>query len=227
MNVVLGLDLFLIGLGLLVGLVVGLAILAAPDSSLAKSQHQDYVKGITSWSAIFLNFVFLGGIPFVWVAVTRQDAWEGTKRYFGFHTPLRSLGIGAGLAGWFVGPILLLGFLLSRGHGAASDASTSQIVATPAILLVFTALSAGLGEEIFFRGLLYRWTGWWAQALFFALAHFANGAPLQLGIALGIGLLFGWLRRAGWSLWALVAAHTVYDGTLLLVGKYAPGFWGS
>jgi membrane protease YdiL (CAAX protease family) len=79
------------------------------------------------------------------------------------------------------------------------------------------ALSAGVVEEIFFRGLLQPRIGLLASTGLFALAHLSYGQPFMLvGVTL-LSLLYGLLVRWRQSVWAAIAAHTLFDLVQLLV----------
>ena len=90
----------------------------------------------------------------------------------------------------------------------------------PALLMV--GLGAGIGEEIMFRGVLFRIVEeglgtWWAlavSALFFGLAHLANpGATLwsSLAIAIEAGVLFGLLYHLSRSLPLCMGLHATWN----------------
>jgi membrane protease YdiL (CAAX protease family) len=89
-------------------------------------------------------------------------------------------------------------------------------------IAVLVAVCAGVGEELFFRGFLQRYLGPWWQGVLFGLAHATGGYLPQVVFALGMGLVFGQLVKRGWSLWALITAHFLYDFTLLALALVAP-----
>lgn len=90
----------------------------------------------------------------------------------------------------------------------------------PALLVV--GLGAGIGEEILFRGVLFRIVEeglgtWWAlliSALFFGAVHMGNpGATLwsSVAIALEAGLLFGMLYHMTRSLALCMGLHAAWN----------------
>lgn len=92
----------------------------------------------------------------------------------------------------------------------------------PALLVV--GLGAGIGEEIMFRGVLFRIVEeglgtWWAlviSALFFGAVHLGNpGATLWSSIAIAIeaGLLFGMLYHVTRSLALCMGLHAAWNFT--------------
>src|SRR4029079_2741654 len=79
------------------------------------------------------------------------------------------------------------------------------------------ALSAGVIEEIFFRGFLQPRGGILFSTGLFAFAHLGYGQPFMLvGVTL-LSLLYGELLRRRGNVWAPIAAHAVFDLVQLLV----------
>lgn len=90
----------------------------------------------------------------------------------------------------------------------------------PALLMV--GLGAGIGEEILFRGVLFRiveeglgsWIALIASALFFGMAHLHNpGATPWSSVAIAVeaGLLFGLLYHLTRSLWVCMGLHAAWN----------------
>jgi membrane protease YdiL (CAAX protease family) len=90
----------------------------------------------------------------------------------------------------------------------------------PALLLV--GLGAGIGEEILFRGVLFRiveeglgtWAALLVSALFFGAVHLGNpGATLWSSAAIAIvaGLLFGLLYHVTRSLYLCMGVHAAWN----------------
>ncbi|MEW6319900.1 MAG: CPBP family intramembrane glutamic endopeptidase [Acidobacteriota bacterium] len=78
--------------------------------------------------------------------------------------------------------------------------------------LVVVGLSAGVGEEWLFRGLLQPLTGWVAASLLFGLAHVASPRMLAFGVwAACMGLALGGLAIVAGGVIAPMVAHGVYD----------------
>lgn len=201
-TLLLGIDLALLGLAL-----VSTIFLTLTGRSVAVK-----VDRATLWGEVAVNLLALGVIPFAWVVGTRVRAWEGAKRYLRLDRPLVGLVEGALWGLGAVGALLLLGSILAALHRAPSNPQADAILdaVTPALALAL-ALGAAVGEEIFFRGLLQRWTGVWGQAVLFGLFHLSYGTVLQVLAPLALGLLLGWLVRRGAPLWTAMAAHFVFD----------------
>lgn len=223
-DVVLGLDLFFTGLGVLLGALVGLSLVIGADAGAGT--QPDPVGYADLWTLQAFNFLLIGAVPLAWVLGTRRRAWLGTVRYLGLQGAGRGALLGVGLSGWLLlGVALVLAVVsllpepVQAFLGGPSSAAREPVPGMGEVLdwplAVFLALTAGVGEEILFRGVLQRWMGVWPQAILFVAAHMGNGFPLQWVIALGMGVAFGYLRQAGWSLVALMAAHAAYDLFLL------------
>ena len=83
--------------------------------------------------------------------------------------------------------------------------------------IVLVALSAGVGEEILFRGAIQHALGLWGTSFLFGLMH-----PLSLAYVLYAtvaGLLLGWLAIATQSLLAPIVCHTIIDALLLWAAR--------
>lgn len=94
--------------------------------------------------------------------------------------------------------------------------------------LIFISLFAGIGEEIFFRGVLQRlfirafknpWMGIVLTAAIFSGIHFQFFGffpRLALGIVLGV---IYWYSG---SLWTAILAHFIYDGFIIVLVYFNP-----
>lgn len=82
------------------------------------------------------------------------------------------------------------------------------------------AISAGIGEELFFRGALQPVIGLVPTAILFGLGH--TGGPFRRETlpyflyTLLWGLIFGWAYDAAQALWPLIVAHAGFDFAILL-----------
>jgi membrane protease YdiL (CAAX protease family) len=135
-----------------------------------------------------------------------------------------AMGTAIGLAIWLLVllVLLLLAGLVSLVGGAESlpaepPAIVLWIGGLPILARVAIALSAGIVEEIFFRGFLQQRIGVLPSTALFVLAHVAYGQPFMLvGVAM-LSLLYAQLKRRRGSVWAPIAAHAVFDLVQLLV----------
>ncbi len=222
LHVIMGLNLALIGLNLVVGLFVGLVIMFAPDSALAEEFRDLIGIGLPSWGGVAFAFVSMGLVPVVWLLGTRVEPWKGTVEFLRLDLEWRWVWRGFALLGVLLAAYAALigvSVLFPEEEEPEGFAEAVEKLSWPLILAV--ALTAGITEEILFRGVLFRWVGWWGQGLLFAAAHVAAGNPWQIGFTLAVGLAFGWLRLRGWSLVSLMIAHVLYDVVALAVLKIA------
>ena len=138
---------------------------------------------------------------------------------------LREVGFGL-----LVGPFLWMAVLLavgglalllkSLGYGDVLPEAAPELItfmaSLPVLLRLALSLSAGVVEEIFFRGFLQRRIGIGMSTLFFVLAHLTYEAPLMLvGVTL-LSLSFAGLTAVRGNVWPAVAAHTLFDAVQLL-----------
>jgi len=94
-------------------------------------------------------------------------------------------------------------------------------------LVPWLVLIVPVSEEVFFRGYMFRWlleragarTGFTLSAAAFALLHFN---PSGFLIYFGVGLILAWVCRRTGGLLAPIAAHVVYNTTVLTVALLSP-----
>ena len=94
----------------------------------------------------------------------------------------------------------------------------------PVLWRVMLSLSAGVVEELFFRGFLMPRVGFGLSNVLFVLAHLNYEQPfLLLGVAL-LSIAFSLLVRWRGNIWPAIAAHFLFDAIqLLLVVPAAAG----
>ena len=85
------------------------------------------------------------------------------------------------------------------------------------------AVCAGVGEELFFRGLVQTELGIVAASVLFSVLHFGPAAFKYLLISViytAIGFYFGFLLVFYHSLWVPIVAHVTYDFIALIYIRY-------
>jgi membrane protease YdiL (CAAX protease family) len=105
-------------------------------------------------------------------------------------------------------------FIAPASQRQVSNVSTmlfSQFNTVPAV--VFLGLTAGVAEEVLFRGAMLPRFGVLITALLFAAVHTQYAATFATLEVFVLGLGLGWLRRAGGTLPAIVT-HAGYDITV-------------
>ncbi|MEA3013387.1 MAG: protease family protein [Sphingomonadales bacterium] len=135
---------------------------------------------------------------------------------------LRAIAIDGMLGALMVGAVLAASHGFDLAFGPASPAGAEALLVRQAAdipLWILLALSAGLVEELTFRGYLQRqfgallgnrWLGALAQAILFGVTHGYQGPALVLKIAL-LGMMFGALALCRRSLVPGIIAHAGVD----------------
>jgi hypothetical protein len=134
-----------------------------------------------------------------------------------------ALGVGLGLIAWplLIGALLVTVLLMVAfgGEQLVPQEPPDLIVwlaGLPVVVKLGIALSAGVVEEIFFRGFLQPRVGIALSTLLFVLAHLSYDQPFMLiGVTL-LSLFFAGLVAWRQNLWAAIAAHTLFDAVQLL-----------
>jgi len=186
----------------------------------------DY-SAIPTWQLFVVHALFLLTVGAWWVAGFAGSA-ASLREQVGLTggAPLRELAFGAvfGIGAWVVvlaGIYLVaIGLAIFGAEDALPSSPPGAVVwlAGQAVgVRIALALSAGVVEEIFFRGLLQPRIGYLASTALFALAHLAYGQPFLLVGVTMLSLIYGALVIWRQSVWAAIAAHAVFDLVQLLV----------
>lgn len=212
----------LLGIVFWLGIFLPLATLGGPEpdlSSINRAQlfmlHGVFLLTLTGWYLLG----YAGG--------PRSES-SSFGRQFGLRSPAiwKDLGIGlaAGVGAWVAVLLVLiiLGVLIWTLGGEDAlprepPALVPWIAALPIGLRLALSASAGLVEEIFFRGLLQPRAGVAFSTVLFVMAHVGYGQPLMLvGVTL-LSLAFAALVRWRQNIWSAVVAHAVFDTLQLTV----------
>jgi membrane protease YdiL (CAAX protease family) len=134
------------------------------------------------------------------------------------------LGLVLGLAAWITVLLVLVAIAGVLWAVGGDDAVPKQppalvpfIAGLPIAIRLLISLSAGVFEELFFRGFLQPRIGIVLSTACFALAHLSYGQPFMLiGITL-LSLIYAFLVRWRQNVWPAIAAHALFDGVQLLV----------
>lgn len=149
-------------------------------------------------------------------------------RQFGLRSgdPYAELGIGvvAGVAGWLMVIALMLAVVGTVWALGGEDYLPKEppelipiVAGLPFLVRVAVGVTAGVVEELFFRGFLQPRVGIAASSLLFVMAHLSYDQPFMLvGIA-ALSVLFALLVRWRRSILAAIAAHAAFDLIQLLI----------
>ncbi|MCL4838909.1 MAG: CPBP family intramembrane metalloprotease [Thermoanaerobaculia bacterium] len=233
-----GIFLVLLALVLAVGVFGGLAGAAEID-----------LEALRAPQLFLLHFLFLSTLLF-WHALgfgggfaSPGEAWRSLAAQLGLRAPRPGrellIGLVAGVGGWagvLVAMLAVGGLVYLVGGPDALPQGPPPVIpwmaAQSVALRLALAVSAGVVEELFFRGFLQPRIGLLASSGLFVLAHLAYDQPLMLvGVAL-LSLLYGLLVRWRQSLWAAIVAHALFDAIQLLVVipfalRFLPGAEGA
>lgn len=138
--------------------------------------------------------------------------------------PLREVGIGlvAGVAAWLSVIVLMIvaGLVLwSLGGEGLVPTEAPPLVpwlaGLPLLLRLGLSLSAGVAEEVFFRGFLQPRTGVVLSSALFVLAHLSYEQPFMLIGVLFLSVVFAALVLWRQNIWAAIIAHATFDAIQL------------
>jgi membrane protease YdiL (CAAX protease family) len=208
------------------GTALALTSFAALGSFGAAPVDVDFAQ-VPKWSLFALHGVMVVA-SLGWYAAGYAGAGSSIAAQLGLRAarPGRELAVGVafGVGAWLV--VLVAAWLVAMLVAAlGGDAllpkgppeAVTWLAAQSLLLRTALALSAGVVEEIFFRGLLQPRVGLTVSTVLFALAHLSYGQPFML---VGVGLLsvlYGLLVQWRQSVWAAIAAHAVFDLVQLLI----------
>lgn len=174
-----------------------------------------------------LRWLMLGEGGFVIVAMV-WARWRGVR--IPFWIDVGSVGVALLATAGLLAVNFSLYFLGKRtGHPAPVHTFLESEVfplfrrASVADLLGVAAL-AGLGEELFFRGVLQDELGIWIASAIFGLPHGPSRELWPLAVwATGMGVFLGALYQASGNLFIPALAHALYDGAALLYVRRGGG----
>lgn len=134
------------------------------------------------------------------------------------------IGLGAGVVLW-AGVLAFVLFAalavgLAGGFENLPDEAPEMVLwmgGLPVLVRVMLSLSAGVVEELFFRGFLMPRVGFGLSNVLFVLAHLNYEQPfLLLGVTL-LSVAFSLLVRWRGNIWPAIVAHALFDAIQLLL----------
>ena len=134
------------------------------------------------------------------------------------------LGLGAGVVLW--GGVLFVVLIAALVVGAVGgfenlpNEAPGMVLwmgSLPILIRLLVSLSAGVVEEIFFRGFLMPRAGFATSNVLFVLGHMSYQQPFMLfGVAL-LSVAFSYLTIWRGNIWPAIAAHFLFDAIQLLI----------
>lgn len=214
----------------LLAIVLALAVFQ-PLASLGRPAPEIDFGAIPAWQLFLVHLLMTGGLLAWWacgfLGLPRGE-WGSLAAQVGLRAPSppREIGLGLviGLASWVavIAAVVLVAMAaaaLGGDHWIPSrpPPAIPWMAGLPIALRAALALSAGVVEEVFFRGLLQPRIGLLASTALFALAHLSYDQPFMLvGVTL-LSIVYGLVARWRQSIWAPIAAHFLFDAIQLLI----------
>lgn len=155
--------------------------------------------------------------------------WKESKKNIGFYV----LSVLAVLAVVYTGSGIISKILVAITHNQGSPKlfELVQLFKHNLPFLLFTALTAGVVEELIFRGYIQprlelffnnSWAAIMVSAILFGLLHITYGTISNVVIPLFIGLVFAWYYQKYKNIKVLIVCHFLIDtiSLLLLIKTY-------
>ncbi|MFI5133789.1 MAG: CPBP family intramembrane glutamic endopeptidase [Chitinophagales bacterium] len=186
--------------------------LAPPGATEVSTANSYFISRLVLWFYLLLIYVYV-------LKVERQKflLWSEKKSSLLFYL----ISIVSILAGITVIAGLLHQVESYYGWDNSSKLKTMlQLLWKNKLLLLFTTLSAGIMEELLFRGYLMprlqlflkkTWLVIFISSLLFALAHYSYGSWSQIINPFFIGLIFAWHYQKYRNIKVLMICHFLID----------------
>lgn len=149
----------------------------------------------------------------------------GLRTRTGQNVPVElGIGLGAGVVLWggVLAIVAIVSLLVAAAAGFENLPSEAPKMvlwmgSLPVLIRLMVSLSAGVVEEIFFRGFLMPRAGLVTSNVLFVLAHLSYEQPFMLlGVAL-LSVAFSCLTIWRGNIWPAIAAHFLFDAIQLLI----------
>jgi membrane protease YdiL (CAAX protease family) len=175
--------------------------------------RRNFLQAICRWQA---KLVFG---PFVRDRRHRRGFWRGV-----WYVGEIILGLAAGVGGWVAVILLMLAVVAVVWALGGEELLPTEppelipwVAGLPLAVRAAIGLTAGVVEELFFRGFLQPRVGIALSSALFVLAHLSYDQPFMLvGIA-ALSLLFAALVRWRRNILPAIAAHAAFDLIQLLI----------
>lgn len=203
--------------------ILSLSMYAHAGKNLVEFEHSVFISRLFFWLILLIMFIYASKIE-------KQSLWlyEGIKRSFIFYI-LSVLAV-------FIIALILVSLLsvLTKAAGLNQPQSYNytlliQTLSSNKLLLVFTTLTAGIVEELLFRGyLLSRLQLFFKNSyvpviissVVFGLFHIGYGTILNVIGPILLGVLFALYYNRYKNIVPVIIAHFLYDLVLILISVY-------
>ncbi|MEJ2086063.1 MAG: CPBP family intramembrane metalloprotease [Acidobacteriota bacterium] len=204
-----------------------------PLGAIGTDQEVD-IQGLTVPQLFMLHGILILCVAvwyvcgFVFIGIGSGPETRSWKTQLGFRAKSiwRELGLGliAGVGAWLLVLVVLVVVGMTIWWLGGEEMLPQQppplipwIAALPLGFKLLVSVSAGVSEEIFFRGFLQPRMGLAASTGLFVLAHASYEQPIMLVGILILSLVYGLLAQWRQTIWPAIAAHALFDAVQLLV----------
>ncbi len=214
--------------------LVGFSLASLPSAGgLSNPSTAGDMAGLME-NAVTLPIIWLQGIMFAVYGFVGVGLWVRRT----FRGAMERLGLGrltpqylATAIGVFLLLFLVDTFINLSWRALAPDAYQEFGRMTEALFGPFTSipgaltlgLSAGIGEEILFRGAAQPRLGLWLTSFLFAVAHVQYGLTPALIELFIVGLVLGYTRRRT-NTTTTIVVHALFNASTVLIALYFPNW---
>lgn len=215
-------------LGLLVLLVFADPIVVLARSLADQGQAIGQLTLVHLWLTVANQWIIIAGLPLLYLLVTHpgRSVLHQVGLAWNAHVP-RAAAIGV-VTGIGVVVVLSLVVYILQGAGLFTEEVSpiiedlKRLIQDHPEFILLLSLSAGVCEEILFRGFLQRRVGIVFASVLFGLVHAGYGTVLQIVAPFVLAFVFGALYRYFRTLWAPIAAHFTFDFVQLTLLYFFP-----
>jgi len=219
----------------LIGLFVAAAKMPRKESLLSAALLIAFVflaLRFDYFSSIVLG-IFFASAPFAWLRFAKGNNFSKSLPELGFTNKklIWNVLIGVFLTIFLFYPVVIAEGLVVRFVFGITDMEnvSSTILDAPIWVGLWAILIVPFAEETFFRAFLVPRIGPILSAFVFCIGHLGYGSIAELIGTFTIGLLLALLYKWRKSIWAVIAAHFVFNFIsvgLMYLSKYLPSAVG-
>ncbi len=213
-------------------MLVGVSVASLPTAFAVANpdpQTESLLENINTLPLLWLQGLMFAVYGLTSVGLFLRRNWRATLQRLGL-TRLTWAGFSVAIAAWlglflFDMFVTLIWRTISpqafQDFGQVTDALFGAFVSLPGAATI--GLSAGIGEEILFRGALQPRLGIPLTAFLFMIVHAQYGFTPALLQILVVGVVLGLVRKHV-NTTATIIIHTLFNATSVLMALYFPNF---